>query len=76
VFAPVLRALLVTEYAARWLHHDLGTGVAGTSTAGGPPEDPPWTKISGRELSRHLTQIPATWRSIGKEPVASRANKA
>jgi len=74
-FAPVLRALLVTQYAARWLHHDLGTGDGGTSTAAGPPEDPPWTKISGRELSRHLTQIPATWRSIGKEAGASRADK-
>ena len=58
-FAPVLRALLVTEYAARWLLHDLSADEAGTSTASGPPEDPPWTKISGRELSRHLTQIPA-----------------
>ena len=74
-FAPVLRALLVTEYAARWLHHDLGAWRDGTSTAAGPPDDPPWTKISGRELSRHLTQIPATWRSIGKEAGASRTNK-
>jgi sulfide:quinone oxidoreductase len=57
-FAPVLRAVLVTEYAARWL---------------GPAEDPPWTKISGRELSRHLTQIPAR---IGKQRGASRANRA
>jgi sulfide:quinone oxidoreductase len=48
-FAPALRALLVTEYDARWL---------------GPPEDPPWTKISGRELSQHLTRIPAR---VGKE---------
>jgi sulfide:quinone oxidoreductase len=75
-FAPVLRALLVTEYAARWLYHDLGSDDAATSTAPGPPEDPPWTKISGRELSRHVTQIPATWRTIGKESGASRANKA
>ena len=74
-FAPVLRALLVTEHAARWLHHDLRADDAGTSTAAGPPEDPPWTKISGRELSRHLSQIPATWRRGGKEPVASRANR-
>jgi sulfide:quinone oxidoreductase len=59
-FAPALRALLVTDYEARWL---------------GPPEDPPWTKIAGRELSRHLTPIPA-WRSIGKEAGASRANRA
>jgi sulfide:quinone oxidoreductase len=58
-FAPVLRALLVTEYAARWLHHDLNSDDSGTSTAAGPPEDPPWTKISGRELSRHLTRIPS-----------------
>ena len=57
-FVPALRAVLVTEYDARWL---------------GPPEDPPWTKISGRELSRHLTQIPAR---IGKERGASRANRA
>ena len=42
-FTPALRALLVTEYDARWL---------------GPPEEPPWTKLSGRELSRHLTKIP------------------
>ncbi len=56
-FAPVLRALLVTEYAARWLYHDVSGDDAGTSTAAGPPEDPPWTKISGRELSRHLTPV-------------------
>jgi sulfide:quinone oxidoreductase len=74
-FAPVLRALLVTENAARWLHHDLSADDTGTSTAAGPPEEPTWTKISGRELSRHLTQIPATWRTIGKEPVARSANK-
>ena len=43
-FTPALRAVLVTEYHTRWL---------------GPPEDPPWTKISGCELSRHLTQIRA-----------------
>jgi sulfide:quinone oxidoreductase len=43
-FRPALRAVLVTEYDASWL---------------GPPEDPPWTKIAGRELSRHLTPIPA-----------------
>lgn len=53
-FTPALRALLVTEYDARWL---------------GPPEDPPWTKVSGRELSRHLTKIPAR---IGKERSAKR----
>jgi sulfide:quinone oxidoreductase len=58
-FAPVLRAILVTEYDARWLQHDLVTEDGGTSTAAGPSEDPPWTKITGRELSRHLTQIPA-----------------
>jgi sulfide:quinone oxidoreductase len=57
-FTPALRALLVTEYDVRWL---------------GPPEDPPWTKISGRELSRHLTQIPAR---LGKERGPSRANRA
>ena len=70
-FAPVLRALLVTEYAARWLHHDLGREDAGTSTAAEPPEDPPWTKISGRELSRHLT-IPAP----GAASVRNRARVA
>jgi sulfide:quinone oxidoreductase len=57
-FTPALRAVLVTEYDARWL---------------GPLEDPPWTKISGRELSRHLTQIHARG---GKERGASRANRA
>jgi sulfide:quinone oxidoreductase len=56
-FTPALRAVLVTEYDAIWL---------------GPPEDPPWTKISGRELSRHLSQIPAR---AGKERGASRANR-
>jgi sulfide:quinone oxidoreductase len=56
-FTPALRAVLVTEYDARWL---------------GPPGDPPWTKISGRELSRHLTQIPAR---IGKQQGAGRANR-
>jgi sulfide:quinone oxidoreductase len=57
-FVPALRAVLVTEYDVRWL---------------GPPEGPPWTKISGRELSRHLTQIPAR---IGKERGEGRANRA
>jgi sulfide:quinone oxidoreductase len=56
-FTPALRAVLVTEYDARWL---------------GPPEDPPWTKISGRELSRHLSQIRAR---VGKERGPSRANR-
>jgi sulfide:quinone oxidoreductase len=51
-FTPALRALLVTEYDARWL---------------GPPEEPPWTKISGRELSRHLTKIsPASVRNAAR----------
>jgi len=58
-FTPALRALLVTEYDARWLQHDLSTEDGGTSTGAAPPEGPPWTKITGRELSRHLTQIPA-----------------
>jgi sulfide:quinone oxidoreductase len=58
-FAPALRALLVTEYDARWLRHDLSSEDGGTSTAAGQPEVPPWTKIVGRELSRHLTQVPA-----------------
>jgi sulfide:quinone oxidoreductase len=56
-FTPAFRAVLVTEHDARWL---------------GAPEDPPWTKISGRELSRHLTQIPAR---IGKERGRMRANR-
>jgi sulfide:quinone oxidoreductase len=51
-FTPALRALLVTEYDARWL---------------GPPEEPPWTKLSGRELSRHLTKIsPASVRNAAR----------
>jgi sulfide:quinone oxidoreductase len=41
-FTPILRAVLVTEYDARWL---------------GPPADLPWTKIPGGELSRHLARI-------------------
>ena len=58
-FTPALRALLVTEYDARWLHNDLTGEDEGTSTAAGPPAGPHRTKIAGRELSRHLTQIPA-----------------
>jgi sulfide:quinone oxidoreductase len=58
-FAPVLRAVLLTEYDARWLQRDLSTADAGSSTATGPPEGAPWTKITGRELSRHLKRIPA-----------------
>ena len=58
-FTPVLRAVLLTEYAARWLEHDLSTADGGTSTAAGPPEGSPWTKIAGRELSRHLRPIHA-----------------
>jgi sulfide:quinone oxidoreductase len=57
-FRPALRALLVTDYHVRWL---------------GPPEAAPWTKIAGRELSRHLTPIPAR---IGKQPAAKDANRA
>ena len=56
-FALALRAVLVTEYDVRWL---------------GPPEDRPWTKISGRELSRHLAQIPAR---AGKDHVRVSAKR-
>jgi sulfide:quinone oxidoreductase len=58
-FTPVLRAVLLTEHDARWLQRDLSTASGGTSTAAGPPEGSPWTKIAGRELSRHLKAIPA-----------------
>jgi sulfide:quinone oxidoreductase len=57
---PVLRAVLLTEHAARWLERDLGTPNGGTSSAAGRPDDLPWTKITGRELSRHLKAVPAT----------------
>jgi sulfide:quinone oxidoreductase len=56
-FTPVLRAVLLTEYDARWLEYDLSTANGGSSTAAGPPEGSPWTKIAGRELSRHLRAI-------------------
>jgi sulfide:quinone oxidoreductase len=58
-FTPVLRAVLLTEHIARWLQRDLSTGDDGRSTAAGPPEGAPWTKITGRELARHLKPIPA-----------------
>ena len=59
-FSPVLRAVLLTEYEARWLERDLND-TDGTSTAGGPREGSlRWTtKIVGRELSRYLEQVPA-----------------
>jgi sulfide:quinone oxidoreductase len=60
-FAPVLRAVLLTEYDARWLERDLSLE-DGTSTAAGPPEGSPWTKITGRELSRHLERVPSRHR--------------
>jgi sulfide:quinone oxidoreductase len=60
-FAPVLRAVLLTEYDARWLERDL-SAEDGTSTAAGPPEGSPWTKITGRELSRHLDRVPSRHR--------------
>jgi sulfide:quinone oxidoreductase len=58
-FSPVLRAVLLTEREARWLERDLTAATGGTSSAGGPPEGCPATKIAGRELSRHLNQVPA-----------------
>ena len=61
-FRPALRALLLTEYAARWLQHDLSSEDDGISSAAGPPEDFRWTKIAGRELSTHLAQVPARMR--------------
>jgi sulfide:quinone oxidoreductase len=57
-FTPMLRAILLTECATRWLERDLSTPKDGTITAVGPPETSPWTKIAGRELSRHLDRIP------------------
>jgi sulfide:quinone oxidoreductase len=62
-FTPVLRALLVTEYGARWLHRDLALEGGGTSSSAGAPEDAPRTKITGRELSRHLLQVPVPVRN-------------
>ena len=53
-FTPVLRGILLTESQTRWLQRDLSSPDGGTSTAAGPPEGPPWTKIAGRELSWHL----------------------
>jgi sulfide:quinone oxidoreductase len=56
-FTPILRAVLITERDARWLQRDLNN-TDGTSAAAGPPEGSPWTKIAGRELSRHLERVP------------------
>jgi sulfide:quinone oxidoreductase len=58
-FAPVLRAVLLTERESKWLQRDLSTEDSGTSSTAGPPDGPPWTKITGRELSSHLKRIPA-----------------
>jgi sulfide:quinone oxidoreductase len=58
-FRPVLQAVLLTERVARWLERDLGASGGGSSTAAGPPESVSWTKITGRELSRHLEAITA-----------------
>jgi sulfide:quinone oxidoreductase len=57
-FTPVLRAVLLTEYEARWLQRDLDN-TDGTSTAVGPREGSLWSKIVGRELSRYLERAPA-----------------
>jgi sulfide:quinone oxidoreductase len=56
-FAPILRAVLLTERDARWLQRDLNN-TDGSSTAAGPPEGTLWTKIAGRELSRRLERVP------------------
>jgi sulfide:quinone oxidoreductase len=56
-FTPVLHAVLLTEHETRWLQRDLDK-TDGTSTAAGPREGSPWTKIAGRELSRHLERVP------------------
>jgi sulfide:quinone oxidoreductase len=62
-FAPVLRAVLLTEHDVRWLERDLSVD-EGTSTAAGPPQGSPWTKIAGRELSRHLERVPRAHRPL------------
>jgi sulfide:quinone oxidoreductase len=62
-FAPVLRAVLLTEHDARWLERDLSVD-EGTGTAAGPPQGSPWTKIAGRELSRHLERVPRGHRPL------------
>jgi sulfide:quinone oxidoreductase len=67
-FTPILRAVLLTERDARWLQRDLNN-TDGTSTAAGPPEGSPWTKIAGRELSRHLERVPT--HATRRHPVAN-----
>jgi sulfide:quinone oxidoreductase len=60
-FTPVLRAVLISEHETRWLRRDLSARAdIGTSTAAGPPEESPWAKIAGRELSRHLAPAAAS----------------
>ena len=57
-FVPVLRAVLLTESAVRWLQREVGDASGRGSSAARPPEDPPWTKVAGRELSRRLRPVP------------------
>ncbi len=58
-FAPVLRAVLLTGYDARWLERDLRPPERAPAAVAGPEPGAPWTKIAGRELSWHLARIPA-----------------
>ena len=60
-FTPVLRAVLLTEHDARWLQRDL-SAEGGTSTRRRAARGLTWTKIAGRELSRHLERVPGATR--------------
>jgi sulfide:quinone oxidoreductase len=57
-FEPVLRGVLLTEHESRFMRRDLGPAPA----VDGEPAIPalwwPPTKIAGRELSKHLPDIP------------------
>ena len=56
-FVPVLRGLLLTETAARYLRRDAGGAAGDASESSGVPLWWPPTKIAGRELAAYLAEL-------------------
>jgi sulfide:quinone oxidoreductase len=56
-FTPVLRGVLLTEHERRFMRRDASGTSGDRASVGIPPLWWPPTKISGRELSKHLADI-------------------
>jgi sulfide:quinone oxidoreductase len=57
-FKPVLRGVLLTEHETRFMRRDASGTTGDRDTVAVPPLWWPPTKIAGRELSKHLADIP------------------